>query len=410
MDSRKAERKKTMQVILLYRFFVFLKKNISLKRQKRRNNMKKSSETKAGIIALNVISDDNFLEINGVKIKRKEYMGQSVLSVYDVSSIHQKEVRAINQQFKRNKEKFIEGKDYFRLKRTEIDQSHNVIGSSKHSSNEFENLFTERGYIKLTRTFSDDFSWKVQDILIDEYFNMKKLRNAIASGEIEITVKDPKSLKKDLMFDVMEAETKEESMAALAKFNREYIKPLEINDARYRRFLDKNGTIRATDIAGMLGTTPAFINLVMNYVGVIVKDGKRWKPQKEWGGKGIMKLIETSYFLKRLVPDEQSGNAEQEKEENDQQLLPLQSDGNMPAVPETVRKEVDKIEFRYTIEGAELIEKIFLESGLVTKDENGNYSENKELAKIMRSEYSNFKETGKRHFKIDNNIIIFPEN
>ena len=372
--------------------------------------MKKSSETKAGIIALNVISDDNFLEINGVKIKRKEYMGQSVLSVYDISSIHQKEVRAINQQFKRNKEKFIEGKDYFRLKRTEIDQSHNVIGSSKHSSNEFENLFTERGYIKLTRTFSDDFSWKVQDILIDEYFNMKKLRNAIASGEIEITVKDPKSLKKDLMFDVMEAETKEESMAALAKFNREYIKPLEINDARYRKFLDKNGTIRATDIAGMLGTTPAFINLVMNYAGVIVRDGKGWKPQKEWGGKGIMKLIETSYFVKRPVQDSQSENTKQGKEEeNDQQLLPLQSDGNMPAVQETKKKEVDKIEFRYTIEGAELIEKIFLESGLVVKDENGNYSENKELAKIMRSEYNNFKETGKRNFKVDNNIIIFPE-
>lgn len=374
--------------------------------------MKNLNEAKAGIIALNVVSDDKFLEINGVRIERKEYKGQSVLSVYDISSIHKKEVRAINQQFKRNKEKFVEGKDYFRLKRTEIDQSHIVIGSSKHSSNEFENLFTERGYLKLTRTFSDDFSWKVQDILIDEYFNMKKLRNAIASGEIEIVRKDPQTLKKDLMFDVMEAETKEESMAALAKFNREYIKPLEINDARYRKFLDKNGTIRATDIAGTLGTTPALINLVMNYVGVIVRDGKGWKPQKEWGGKGVMKLIETSYFVKRPVQDNQALNALTESEkENDRHLLTLQSDSKLlPAVQETKKKEVDKIEFRYTIEGAELIEKIFLESGLVVKDENGNYSENKELAKIMRTEYNNFKETGKRNFKIDNNIIIFPEN
>ena len=374
--------------------------------------MKNLNEAKAGVIALNVVSDDNFLEINGVRIERKEYKGQNVVSVYDISSIHQKEVRAVNQQFKRNKGKFTAGKDYFELKRTEINQSQIVIGSSKHSSNELENLFTERGYLKLTKTFNDDFSWKVQDILIDEYFNMKKLRNAIASGEIEITMKDPKALKKDLMFDVMEAETKEESMAALAKFNREYIKPLEINDARYRKFLDKNGTIRATDIAGLLGTTPAFVNLVMNYVGVIVRDGKGWKPQKEWGGKGIMKLIETSYFVKRPVPDDKAGNAEQRKEEeNNQQLLPLQSgDKLMPAVQETGKKEVDKVEFRYTIEGAELIEKIFLESGLVLKDENGNFYENKELAKIMRTEYNNFKETGKRNFKVVNNIIIFPES
>lgn len=76
----------------------------------------------------------------------------------------------------------------------------------------------------------------------------------------------------------------------------------------------------------------------------------------------------------------------------------------------TGKKEVDKVEFRYTIEGAELIEKIFLESGLVVKDESGNFYENKELAKIMRTEYNNFKKTGKRNFKIDNNIIIFPES
>lgn len=156
--------------------------------------MKNLNEAKAGVVALNVVSNDNFLEINGVKIERKEYEGQSVVSVYDISSIHQKEVRAINQQFKRNKGKFKEGKDYFELKRTEINQSQIVIGSSKHSNNEFENLFTERGYLKLTKTFNDDFSWKVQDVLIDEYFNMKKLRNALKNGEIEIVQKSqPKS-------------------------------------------------------------------------------------------------------------------------------------------------------------------------------------------------------------------------
>ena len=41
---------------------------------------------------------------------------------------------------------------------------------------------------------------------------------------------------------------------------------------------------------------------------------------------------------------------------------------------------------------------------------NGNFSEDKELAKKMRSEYNNFKETGKRNFKAVNNIITFPES
>lgn len=363
-------------------------------------------------MALNVVSDDKFLEINGVKIERKEYKGEYVLSPWDISKIHKREVREVNQNFKNLRSKMIEGEDYHIFHKAKLSESKILIQDYIPNNVKEIMLFTESGYLFLTKSFNDDFSWEIQRELIKNYFNLKKLRNAIASGEIEITIKDPKALKKDLMFDVMEAETKEESMAALAKFNREYIKPLEINDARYRKFLDKNGTIRATDIAGLLGVAPAFVNAVMNYVGVIVRDGKGWKPQKEWGGKGIMKLIETSYFLKRPVPDEQSGNAEQGKEEeNNQQLLPLQSGDNLlPAVSKTVKKEVDKVEFRYTIEGAELIEKIFLESGLVAKDENGNFYENKELAKIMRTEYNNFKKTGKRNFKIDNNIIIFPEN
>ena len=372
--------------------------------------MKNLNEAKTGIIALNVVSDDKFLEINGVKIERKEYKGQNVVSVYDISSIHQKEVRAVNQQFKRNKGKFMAGKDYFELKRTEINQSQIVIGSSKHSSNEFENLFTERGYLKLTKTFNDDFSWKVQDILVDEYFNMKKLRTAIENGEVSII---PKISREDeLVLNIAKARNDAEIAVEFAKYRNEIVEPLRKDAQRYRKFLDKNGTIRATDIAGMLGTTAAFINLVMNYVGVIVRDGKGWKPQKEWGGKGIMKLIETSYFVKRPSQKSQAKNSKQEKEEeNSQQLLPLQSGDNLlPAVSKTVKKEVDKVEFRYTIEGAELIEKIFLESGLVAKDENGNFYENKELAKIMRTEYNNFKETGKRNFKVADNIIIFPEN
>ena len=405
-----------MQVILLLTAFLFsFEKLSSPKRQKWRIEMKNLNEAKAGIMALNVVSDDSFLEINGIKIERKEYKGVPVLTVWDISEVHNREAKTIGQTFSRNRKNLIENEDYFVMKQEEFSGSHFLTQKNIPNNVKEIFLFTQTGYLMLVKSFKDDFSWKIQRSLVQSYFNIQILKKAIRSGEIEIIRKDPKALKKDLMFDVMEAETKEESMAALAKFNREYIKPLEINDARYRKFLDKNGTIRATDIAGLLGTTPAFVNLVMHYAGVIVRDGKGWKPQKEWGGKGIMKLIETSYFVKRPVPDDKAGNAEQKKEEENNQQLSfsndLQSDGNfLPAVKETGKKEVDKVEFRYTIEGAELIEKIFLESGLVVKDENGNFYENKELAKIMRTEYNNFKKTGKRNFKIDNNIIIFPES
>lgn len=361
--------------------------------------MKKLDEVKAGIMALNVVSNDDFLEINGVRIKRKEYNGVPILTPWDIGKIHNKDVKAVNQQFLRNKDKFKENVDYFPVSREEIKRSQIVAFENFPKNIKRVNFYTERGYIKMTKTFSDDFSWKVQDILIDEYFNMKKLRNAIEKGEVYLA---PKISREDeLVLNITKARSDAEIAAEFAKYRNEIVEPLRKDAQRYRRYLDKNGTIRATDIAGTLGTTPALINLVMNYVGVIVKDGKGWKPQKNWGGKGIMKSIETSYFVRK---------ANSEKEEEPKLLSDKPSNNLMPVVPETVKKEVDKIEFRYTIEGAELIEKIFLESGLVVKDENGNYHENKELAKKMRSEYNNFKEKGKRNFKVADNIITFPEN
>ena len=156
--------------------------------------MKNLNEAKAGVIALNVVSDDKFLEINGVKIERKEWKGEKVLFADDISKIHKKETKRVNEQFKRNRERFEKEKDFFELTRQEYVKSMKATLEILGPNTKNIVLFTERGYLKLTKTFTDDFSWKVQDVLIEEYFNMKKLRNALKNGEIEIVQKSqPKS-------------------------------------------------------------------------------------------------------------------------------------------------------------------------------------------------------------------------
>lgn len=162
MDGIKAEREENSAGFFsFYRFLFSFEKFISLKRQKWRNDMKNLNEAKAGIVALNVISGDKFLEINGVKIERKEYKGQSVLSVYDISSIHKKEVRAINQQFKRNKGKFTVGKDYFELRKKEIPKYKIEIKTIIPNNVKSINLFTSSGYLKLVKTFVNNIEYKI---------------------------------------------------------------------------------------------------------------------------------------------------------------------------------------------------------------------------------------------------------
>ena len=156
--------------------------------------MKNLNETKAGVVALNVVSDDKFLEINGVKIERKEYNGVPILTPWDIGKIHNKDVKAVNQQFLRNKERFKEKIDYFPVSKEEIQRSQIVAFENFPKNVKRINFYTERGYLKLTKTFSDDFSWQVQDILIDKYFGFKILKKALEDGEIEIVQKSkPKS-------------------------------------------------------------------------------------------------------------------------------------------------------------------------------------------------------------------------
>ena len=148
------------------------------------------SEKMAGIFALNVISEKDYMEINGKRIERKEYNGVPILTSWDIAEIHGKKTKRINEQFKRNYKRFEEGADYFWVTREYFSEPPRA--TLKNIPNNIKQIpvYTRRGYIKLTKTFSDDLSWKIQDILIDVYFNTEKFIEAVQNGEIEIRRKE----------------------------------------------------------------------------------------------------------------------------------------------------------------------------------------------------------------------------
>lgn len=148
------------------------------------------SEKMAGIFAINVVNEKYYMEINGKRIKRKEYNGVPILTSWDIAEIHGKETKRINEQFKRNFKRFEEGADYFWVTREYFSEP---LGATlKNIPNNIKKIpvYTRRGYIKLTKTFSDDLSWKIQDILIDVYFNTEKFIEAVRNGEIEVRKKE----------------------------------------------------------------------------------------------------------------------------------------------------------------------------------------------------------------------------
>mgnify|MGYP002741339846 CR=1 FL=1 len=186
--------------------------------------------------------------------------------------------------------------------------------------------------------------------------------------DIENSAALPQMTKKQqLLVGIVLAENETARAMALSRYNEEYVKPIERESQKYREFLDKNGTLTSKQIAGRMGTSAEFLNRIMNYVGIIVRNGSNWMPQKKYGGTGIMKLVENTFII----------------------------DG----------KEITNLIHRWTPEGADLCEKVLIENNAVTKDVNGKFKENTEIASLIRSAHKMFRETGKRTYRLRGTVI-----
>ena len=134
---------------------------------------------------LAVLTGNNKILINGIEIETKEYKGQRVITAWDISDIHKKDVAQINRQFKRNRKRFVENSDFFEITKDKFLKCQ--FGTLKKISNNQDNniqLYTESGYLKIVRTFRDNFSWDIYDMLIKSYF-------VVVTGQIQ-----PKQLTK----------------------------------------------------------------------------------------------------------------------------------------------------------------------------------------------------------------------
>ena len=115
----------------------------------------------------------NVIKIENKDLEVKEWNGKRVVTAKDIADLHERDVKRVVENFQNNKEKFELGKDYFEITKEEIRKSKFSESFSKYSKNSVEKLFTERGYLKLTKTFNDELSWKIQDLLVESYFIVK---------------------------------------------------------------------------------------------------------------------------------------------------------------------------------------------------------------------------------------------
>jgi len=103
-----------------------------------------------------------------------EYKGLRVITLAMMDKLHHRPDGTARRNFNENKDKLEEGKHYFHLNYQEIKSLYEFRTTGISPNPQGIILITERGYLKLVKSFNDEFAWEVQDQLVDGYFDSKK--------------------------------------------------------------------------------------------------------------------------------------------------------------------------------------------------------------------------------------------
>lgn len=115
---------------------------------------------------------NELLTIGNTQITAKTLDGKPVLTFRDIDAIHHRPEGSARKRFNDNRQRFVEGEDYFKITPSEF---RTAIGDMDSRQQNDVYLFTESGYLMIVKSFTDDWAWEVQRKLVKTYFRAKEL-------------------------------------------------------------------------------------------------------------------------------------------------------------------------------------------------------------------------------------------
>jgi hypothetical protein len=138
--------------------------------------------------------NNQIVKINNTDLSVKEFSGQRVVTFKDIDMLHERVEGTAKRNFADNKKHFIENVDYFELSKNDVGTDFVLTyGFDKKAPKGL--LITESGYLMLVKSLQDDLAWKVQRELVNNYFRVKEVVQALNTSKLS------KELQAILMLD-----------------------------------------------------------------------------------------------------------------------------------------------------------------------------------------------------------------
>ena len=123
-----------------------------------------------------MINTNQLVHSGNSDISIKEYNGQRVVTFKDIEMVHGRPDGTARKRFSDNRNRFIEGEDFFVLKPSDLENTR--LSEKRTSGIDAVNprgtaFITEQGYLMLVKSFTDDLAWDVQRQLVNGYFKTK---------------------------------------------------------------------------------------------------------------------------------------------------------------------------------------------------------------------------------------------
>lgn len=114
---------------------------------------------------------NEIIKIGNQELTAKEYEGQRVVTFKDIDTVHERPEGTAKRNFNSNKERFKQGKHFYFVKPSDI-RTDEIRTTEINNAGTY--LITEKGYLMLVKSLSDELAWEVQEQLVDTYFDKPK--------------------------------------------------------------------------------------------------------------------------------------------------------------------------------------------------------------------------------------------
>lgn len=228
------------------------------------------------------------------------YNNEVVITTKTLAGVYECDENSINQNFKRNKDKFIEGKHYYKIEGEELKNLRMTFSHLQISSKVRKlYLWTKRGASRHCKMLGTDKAWDMFDVLEENYFNPKRQPQQVLSAE-QITQM------------INEAVTKQVTVMMNPIIDRldKIVQGVNAPRSEQLTFDTSDLPYTATNIGKKINRTASVTNKILLQRGILsVKDGS-WTLNKQYEDKGWGKTVKGQYRGKTYVRYTEKGMQE----------------------------------------------------------------------------------------------------